>query len=132
MANPKKYNTRELTNRLRELAAEAHTIADDGELISKGEALAKLLFDKALGHVETRVDEEGEKHEVIHKPESWAIQLIYDRLEGKTPQAAEHDDETKVKALDQVRELAKARLNDAAEAATTGAIKGPPKHKPKK
>jgi len=122
----KKYDTRQLTAHLRELAAEAHEWTMAEGALSRGEALAKLLFNKALGWTEAVLDDEGRETRVTHKPESWAIQLIYDRLEGKTPQAAP-EDEGRMTALDHVRDLAKVRLNSLVPA-----VGGPPEYKPRK
>ena len=79
-----RYSTRKLTEHLRELAAEAESINDEGGVITKGEALARMLWAKALGYEET-----DPKTGVIeaHKPAAWAIQLLWDRMEGRTPQA---------------------------------------------
>ena len=118
--NRKRYNTKQLTNHLREMAAEAHTMVDDGSILTRGEALAKLIFDKARGYTEKTVDDEGETKEVYHQPASWAIQLLWDRMEGKAPLAITEDD-ARVKVAEQVRELAKDRLNKLVPAAS-----GPP------
>jgi len=114
----KAYNSRQLTKHLRELAAEAHDWSEEDGVITKGEALAKLLWKKALGYKEKTVDDEGNEKEVYHPPASWAIQLVYDRMEGKTPQAITEDD-TRISAADRVRDLAKARLNSLASKAAT-------------
>jgi len=131
MGRPKKYNSRELTNHVRQLAAEAHDWSEADGVITKGEALARLLWQKALGSTEQTEDDEGNPKQVFHKPESWAIQLLYDRMEGKTPQAVP-EDEDRIKAADRVRELAAGRLNNLAEeavgtSATNLKQQGPPK-----
>lgn len=130
----KKFNSKELTLHLRLIAAEAHEMEFDGQgqavVISKGEALARLIWKKALGYEETITDDEGKPAIVYHKPEAWAIQLAYDRMEGKTPTAI-GDDDTRLKASDKVRALAKARINDLIPA-TAPAPKGPPTYRPKK
>lgn len=105
------YDNRQLTKHLRELAAEIHDVdAETGETVTKGEALAKMVFTKALGGIAKKVDDEGNVIEVEVKPESWAIQLVWDRMEGKTPQAVP-DNHAKIKAKDKVGELAKNRIN---------------------
>lgn len=129
----KPYNSKDLTNHLRRLLGEAHDWTEADGAITKGEALARLLIKKALGYTEEKVDEEGKLTKVEHRPEAWAIQMIYNRVEGKEPQALSQDDEgRRVKAADQVRDLAKSRLNELA-AATAGVqtAKGPPKWSPK-
>lgn len=129
MGKPKKYNSKELTNHLRQLAAEAHDWSEKDGLITKGEALARLLWAKALGWEEVQIDDEGNERTVKHPPEAWAIQLVYDRMEGKTPQAVT-EDEARMTAADQVRELARARLNQLAAASTKkDKPAGPPKFK---
>ena len=104
-------------------------MTEEGELLTKGEALARLLWRKALGWVEKTRDDEGNESELIHKPEAWAINLVYERMEGKTPQAVTEQDESRVKAVDKVRELAVARINDLASAALEKS--GPPPFKKK-
>jgi hypothetical protein len=113
-SKPKKYSSRQLTEHLRQLAAEAWDWSEEDGVITRGEALARLLWQKALGWTEESVDEEGEVHKTTHKPESWAIQFLYERMEGKTPQAASEDDGRSVRAKDTVRELAQSRLNSLA------------------
>lgn len=129
MGRPRKYSSHELTNHLRQLAAEAHDWTEEDGVITRGEALARLLFRKALGYVERTVDDEGEERVVHHRPESWAIQLIYDRLEGKTPQAVP-EDAGRVSAAEQVRELAKQRINALVGSVADESPKPPP-HRPK-
>lgn len=106
----KRFHSREMTNHLLRLAAEAYDVTEADGAISRGQALAMLLWDKALGHIKETVSDEGKRTSVTHAPENWAIQLIYDRMEGKAPQAVP-DDAARVTATDKVRELAKNRLN---------------------
>jgi hypothetical protein len=118
-----KYNTRELTNRLRELAAEVHDsrLNDEGEMEfqTKGEALSEAVFRSALGWIEEVVEEtdvpgKTVTKKVFHKPQAWAQQFIWDRLEGKSPQALP-DDKGGLSAADKVSELAKQRVNALTE-----------------
>ena len=135
MGKPQRYNSRQLTEHLRQLAAEAHDWSMEDGMITKGEALARLLWRKALGYTEKTKDDEGNEVEEWHKPEAWAIQLVYERMEGKTPQAIGEDESRKRKVKDEVQDLARARLNDiATTAASAGGdgdlkAKGPPKRK---
>ena len=117
-----KYNTRQLTDKLRELAARLHeTRLVDGqvELVTAGEKLAELIFKDALGYTEL-VEEPGdvpgtmvEKH-IVHKPQAWAKQFIWDRLEGKTPMALP-DDKGGLTAADRVEELQRDTINSVTE-----------------
>lgn len=118
MGRPKKYNSKQLTEHLRQLAAEAHDWTEEDGVITKGEAMARLLWKKALGWSESTVDDEGNEKKVYHKPESWAIQLVYERMEGRTPQALTEEEDQGRKVHEEVRDLARARLNDLATAAT--------------
>lgn len=141
MSKRSRFNNRELTNKLRELASEVHDVQLDegGEAVvtTKGEALGEMLFQKALGHTETVIEEDPDtpgravERKVVHKPEAWAIQLIYDRLEGKTPQALPEKDGG-LTAAQKVRELAIARVNRMTAEATGEQIPGPPKYRRKK
>jgi len=105
-----------------------HTVEDGGDAISKAEALAKLLWNKALGYRE-QVLRDGVWIDVSHPPESWAIHLVYDRLEGRvnTPDTSK-DTSGERPIHEKVGEIAKARLNAAAESAAnaTGRTGRPP------
>ena len=96
-----------LTKHLRALAAEAsEQIADDGSVLTRAEALALLIWGRALGWVE-----KGDKGEQVnHKPEPWAISLIYERLEGRCPTAM--DTGNKGTVADKVSEMGVAAIND--------------------
>lgn len=134
-ALPAKLSTRALTRHLHELGAEAHTVADDGTILTREEALARLLWDKALGWEEVTRDEDGNVKRIKHKPESWAIQYIYERREGKAA-AATVEEDNRIRTSERVRELARDRLNRLAEAAVNAdgssgkSAKGPPKYNP--
>lgn len=122
-----------LTDHLRKVLEKAHEELVDGEFVSKGEALAALLVRKALGHTSVQRDDNGNEVEVVHKPESWAITYVFDRIEGKVPQPP---DETKLQsalAKDKVSELARERASALAKKIVSGsAPSGPPPLKPKK
>lgn len=109
MAKPR-VTGRELTRHLRDLAAEAATVQDTGDIVSNAQALAALLWKKALGYKDTQTNRDGVLVEVDHMPESWAIQLIYERLEGKAgPSATE--EAGKITAAERVGELHRNRIN---------------------
>lgn len=105
MASP---SSKALTGHLRALSKEAESIADDGEIITKAEALAMLLWQYALGWEEADPDDPNKT--VMHRPAQWAIQMVYDRLEGKAPAAIEDGSGT-MTAADKVSELAKTSVN---------------------
>jgi hypothetical protein len=131
-AKVKAAGTRALTSKIKELAAEVHDrLTEDGDVVTKAEALARLLWKKALGSTEKTRDDAGNLKEVTHKPEAWAIALLYERMEGRVAQAMPEEG-SRMKASAKVRELAKERLNQMATAAAGSEAKGPPKHKAKK
>ena len=108
-----RFTPRQLTKHLRELVSQPHTADDDGSIITKGEALARLLWNKALGYIKSdpKTDEK-----VYNKPESWAIQLIFERLEGKTP-SDPMDDIHRPSMAERVSEIAVKQFNAEAAAA---------------
>ena len=122
-----------LGKHLRDLAAKIETIDDEGRTITKGEALAQLLFKKALGY--TEVDPETHTDQ-YRKPEAWAIQMIFERLEGRVPQVQPTENDG-VSAAERITDLARAKINLAATTAAspdstralpryTGPVGGPP------
>jgi hypothetical protein len=131
MAKKLKYDNKELTKHLRELAAQMHDVLVDEDLQTrartKGQALCELVYEKALGRVEKKIDEEGVEQIIVHKPEQWALQLIFDRMEGRAPQAVP-DNEGKRTAKDQVSAIAKGTINQLAPMAGPPAM--PKKEKP--
>lgn len=114
---PKGYSNKELSNHLRSLAAEIHDYSEEGEGVTRGEALAKLLWDKALGYTVKQIDDVGIETETHHEPASWALQMLFDRLEGKAPQAME-DTTDKITAAETVGTMAANRMNDFAKKVT--------------
>jgi len=127
---PGKVSKRGLTKLLKEIGQKVTTehFDDDGGVLTHDEALARLLWRKALGYTEKTRDDNGTEKTVRNRPESWAIQLIYERREGKVMQA-QPDDTGRVKAADKVRSLSRERVNKLAS--KVAGPKGPPSHKPK-
>jgi hypothetical protein len=120
-----RYGTRALTSELKKLASEVHTITNDGTPVTREQALADMIWKLALGWTEVQRDEEGNAKKVIHPPVAWAMQYLFERIEGKAPQAITEDGGG-IKAADRVRELAKDRINGLARVAA-----GPPSIKKK-
>ncbi len=121
-----------LTEQLRKLADTVETIRDDGAVVTKGEALAQLVFKRALGY---KIEDVKTGEEKYIAPEQWAMQLIFERLEGKVPQT-QPDEKDVLKASDKVSELAKSRINHAADAAVSvsehsSPVDGPPNWTPR-
>ena len=109
-----RFSTRQLTQHLRELAADYVSIDNEGNPITRGEQLAVIIWEKALGWTETCIKDEKQE-EIYHKPEAWAIALVFERMEGKAP-AAVPDDKGTLTTADKVEEIVKSRINSIAEA----------------
>lgn len=124
MKIPGKLGAKALTEALRRLSFEATTITDDGTPLSRAEQLADLVWKYALGWTESTTTPEGRKVEIKHPPVAWAMQYMFERLEGKAPIAVQ-DENPGIKAADKVRQLAVDRVNSMAK------VGGPPKFKPK-
>ncbi len=80
----------------------------DGEdkLVTKAEALARIIWRRALGYTELDVKSNVD---IVHQPEQSKIGLIFDRIEGKAPMAGE-DTKNKITAAQRVTELGKDRI----------------------
>lgn len=126
----RRTDTKALTTKLRELGEQVHGMTPDGDILTRLDALGLLIWNKALGYEDVEKDEEGRDRKVTRKPEAWAQQLIYDRLEGKTPMAVQ-ESEGRRTAAEQVRELSRNRVNALALSVSGGGLKkkGPPSAK---
>jgi len=126
-----KINESKLSYHLAKIGEEMETVSDDGTPITKEEALARLLYKKALGYTEQRTveDEYGNKSMVedYHPPENWALQAIWDRREGRPTPSQSDSDKKGMSAAEKVRELAQKRMKKITQAS---ARPGPPPHKP--
>ncbi len=113
-----------LTKCLREIAAEKTEVggldsAGKNRMITKTEALARVMFKLALGY-EEEIDSFDKKTnklkriKKIFRPDSTMIAMVYDRLEGKV--ATDTDNTKKKQPLSsKVSEAAKQRVNKLAE-----------------
>jgi hypothetical protein len=110
----KGFTAKNLNSLLKKVGAEIHDVNVDGEVVSKDEALIRTLWNQALGYTERVKNDKGEEIEKKHAPQRWAIDLIYTRREGAVP-VAMADVEGRITAAEQVGELAKDRLNNAAK-----------------
>jgi hypothetical protein len=96
-----------LTRFLKELAGTlSDRIGDDGRVVTKAEALALVIWERAIGYTET--DDDGGK--VAHKPEPWAVALVYERLEGRCP-TAQDVGTNKGTVGERISELSKIKIN---------------------
>lgn len=122
-----KFGGKLLTSELRKLGTEAHDMEPDGTPLTRAECLARLIWRRALGWEERTRDAEGNLKVKQHPPESWAMQFIWERTEGKAPNAISEDTGGRT-AAQTVRELTKDRLNRLS--AKLVAPAGPPKFAP--
>ncbi len=103
----KKLSQKALSDELRRLALQVTDVDDEGEAVTRAQKLARAVWDRALGFEESR--EDGKK--VPHPPETWAMQYVFERLEGKV-QTQATEETTRIKASERVAEMAKDRINE--------------------
>ncbi|MBE3119228.1 MAG: hypothetical protein IMZ50_10805 [Candidatus Atribacteria bacterium] len=106
--------SRGLTKLIRAIGAEITETVEvtDGELkiVTRNEALAYAIWKAALGWEET-----AEGSTIRHAPLPWAIQMIYDRTEGRVSDALPPD--TREPLTSKVSQLVTERANSLALAA---------------
>lgn len=108
----KRAATVEITRLIRERGNEFHTVDDEGNPLTRLEALALLVWQKALGWTET----DGKTGvETVHSPDRGFITMIYDRLDGKMAPAIADNGKKKATLSDKVEEQSKRRLSQMAE-----------------
>ncbi len=99
-----------LSTHLRKIAQEATETTSEGGMITKAEALARLMFKLALGYSELDVKT---NIETIHAPDRGMIGLVWDRIEGRA--ALITDNAAKKRTLPKrVSDENKKRLNNMA------------------
>lgn len=117
----KKTNAGKLLSKfIREIANEEYDdpiIKAKGEeavMVTKAEAIARHIWSVALGYVEeVDIYKDGVKTGVkleTHRPDKWAINLIWDRMEGRVGQADAKAGSDKASLADKVSEQGKKRL----------------------
>ena len=109
----RKNATNILTEHLKRLGSENVSIEDKSD--TRFEALAKLVWDKALGYREEIKLGNGEIETTIHKPDRGFIGMIFDRTEGRVAPVAADDSKKKVSLADRIGEQSKVRLNRLAK-----------------
>ena len=87
-----------LTKFLRQISEEKSEFikgnqTNDDRMASKAEALARNMWDMALGKSLESVDEDGVMVHLERRPDKSMMSLIFDRLEGKSPISVTEDDE---------------------------------------
>lgn len=114
-----------LSKFIKEIASEVHddpVIKAKGEeavMLTKAEAIARHIFKLALGYQEDEdIYKNGVKvgmRPVIHKPDRWAINIIWDRLEGRVGAADLKAGSDKASLAERVSEQGKKRLGQIAK-----------------
>ena len=101
-----------LTAFIREIAEEETEVLLDNEdkMVTKAEALARLIWKKALGYKEVNIVK-GQPIDTIYHPDKGCMGLIFDRMEGKAPAALDEGDE-KLTVAERVSEQGKKRINE--------------------
>jgi len=130
LTEEKKKATRLLTKWVRQIAGEESEVqqdtpADAPRMITKAEALSRLMWKMALGYAEVLQDKiNGQlvENTVVHAPNSGMIALLYDRMEGRVPLASEPEHAGRTTS-EKVTEQSRNRINAA------GKIKGSDKTK---
>jgi hypothetical protein len=104
---------RVLSEYIRGIAAEKTELITDPDtgktkIVSKGEALARQIWLKALGY---EFDHEQDKYVSTGMPSLAWIKLIMDRVEGKSGVQSEDLNDGRPSVVDRVSDMNKERLN---------------------
>ncbi|MCK5612563.1 hypothetical protein KAR91_62405, partial [Candidatus Pacearchaeota archaeon] len=98
---------------------------EEAVMITKAEKIARYIFKLALGYEETEdiLDKSGKKigiKPVCHRPDKWAINIIWDRLEGRVGAADLKSSSDKASLADKVSGLGAKRVNQIAKQSSDG------------
>lgn len=93
---------------------------EDAVMVTKAEAIARYIWKAALGWEESVnvCDKQGKKVGIrpeVHKPDKWAINMIWDRMEGRAGATDLKGGSDKAKLADKVSEQGKKRLSQIAK-----------------
>ncbi len=96
---------------------------EDAAMVTKAEAIARYIWKVALGWEETEDihDKDGKKigiKPVRHRPDKWAINMIWDRMEGRVGQADAKAGSDKASLAEKVSEQGKKRLSQIVKSST--------------
>jgi hypothetical protein len=89
------------------------TIDGEDQIVSKAEALARLVWKKALGYTEQKVIK-GELTDINYPPDRIYVGLLWDRMEGRAP-LMNPDKKDRRSIVDRVSEQGKKRSNKIAD-----------------
>ena len=93
---------------------------EEAVMLTKAEAIARYIWKTALGWEESVdvLDKQGKKIGIrpeVHRPDKWAINMIWDRMEGRVGQADAKTGSDKASLADKVSEQGKKRLSQIAK-----------------
>ena len=118
-----------LSKFIREIASEEYddpiikARGEEAVMVTKAEAIARHIWNVALGYVEeVDVYTDGKKTGVkleTHRPDKWAINIIWDRMEGRVGQADTKAGSDKASLADKVSEQGQKRLKQIAKSSLT-------------
>ncbi len=105
-----------LSQYLREISEEETELIHDpnsGEdrMATKAEALARRIWQDALGYSEQVKAKEGGFIDLIHPPNRAAQSILFDRVEGRAP-ASVNEGDKKITAAEKVTEQVQKRINN--------------------
>lgn len=83
-------------------------------MVTKAEALVRLIWRRALGYEEVKVDDKGGSTTVQHLPDRVYVGMLFDRMEGRAP-LMNPDKKGGRTIADRVSEQGTKRLNKMAE-----------------
>lgn len=101
-----------LSQFIRQIAEEeTELVKIDGEdkMVTKAEALARLVWKKALGYKEIKI-EKGVPIEYEYRSDKGYAAVLFDRMEGRAPTSLDEGDE-KLSVAERVSEQGKKRIN---------------------
>jgi hypothetical protein len=120
MAINKKEANKQISHWLKEIGVEETETVETPDatvrMASKFEALARKMWQMALGYTEQVEKGTGAKRkieEVVHKPNPSMMCVLMERLEGRVPLAVPQADESKRTIADKVSEEGKKRIAHA-------------------
>lgn len=93
---------------------------EEAVMVTKAEAIARYIWKIALGYEESEdvFNKEGRKigiKPVKYRPDKWAINLIWDRLEGRIGTADLKSDNDKASLADKISAQGRKRLDQIAK-----------------
>lgn len=108
---------REISNEETEMVADPKTGED--RMATKAEALARRIWQDALGWTETVINKDGEAVKLSHLPSRAAQTIVFDRIEGRAP-ASTGESAGKLTAAERVSEQSVKRISEAGKINATG------------